>query len=245
MYVNSAIDFTFTLVSCATSDRLSLTPWQQHYVHVWSNLVWTMLNSILYRTSVSNINKLQCAQNSLACTVLRAHHDLSSQARLGALHWLAAYQRIVFKVNRSCVLNYKTLHSQQTAYLHCLLHSYQPSRTLRSANQNPLQTPLLNTNFSQRSFTYVSAETWNNLPDTAKSSPSFTTLNTRLKCHLFKSLTWSINTRYDCVLSISWLPLPQLWFFQPRMYYKFSYYYYYFCFFLYSQQYRCRRLKTS
>jgi len=35
-------------------------------------------NSILYRTSTSNINKLQCAQNSLAHTVLCAHHDLSS-----------------------------------------------------------------------------------------------------------------------------------------------------------------------
>jgi len=56
----------------------------------------------------------------------------------------------------------------QSAYLHCLLRSHQPSRTLRSASQHLLLIPLLNTNFGWHSCSYATAETWNNLPDTVK-----------------------------------------------------------------------------
>jgi len=116
------------------------------------------------------------------CTVLCAHHELPSQAQLEALHWLPVRQRIVFKI---AVLTYKSLNTQQPAYLHCLLYPYQPSCTLHSACQNLLQILLVNINFGRCSFSCALAEIWNNLPDTVKDLPFFTTFITRLKSHLF------------------------------------------------------------
>jgi len=109
MYINSAIAFTLRPVPCATSDRLSLTPWLQHYVHLSYNLVWTMSTRL----------SAEHRQNSWSRTV-------PTTVVISALRWLPVRQRIVFKV---AVLTHKTLHTQQPAYLHCLLHPYQPSRT--------------------------------------------------------------------------------------------------------------------
>jgi len=110
---------------------------------------------------------------------------MSSQAQLEALHWLPVCQRIVFKV---AVLTYKTLHTQQSAYLHRLLHPYQPSRTLRSASQDLIQIPLLQTNFGRCSLSYT--------PGITSRTQSETHLSTlHLKLALYPTcLTLSTNT---------------------------------------------------
>jgi len=150
--------------------------------------------------------------------VLRAHHELSSQDQLEALNWLLLRQRIVFKV---AVLTYTTYRIQHPAYLHCSLHPYQPCRTLHSASQHLFQIPWLN--FGRRFFSYASAETWNNLPDTVKtplhSPQSKLVLNPTC-------LTWSDSIIFGHVCII-----------RSRLYYYYCYCYcycyYYYCYYYY------------
>ena len=54
---------------------------------------------------------------------------------LRSLHWLPVWFRILFKIN---LLTYKILHEKQTVYLHSLLATSLPSRSLRSNNDNSL-----------------------------------------------------------------------------------------------------------
>jgi len=78
-------------------------------------------------------------------------------------------------------------------------YTRQPSRTLHSTSQHLLQIPLLVTNFGQHSFSCASAETWNTSQVESKTHlPS-----PHLKLALNPTcLTWSKNTRHDCLLSI-------------------------------------------
>ena len=150
---------------------------------VQSRLDYT--NSLLYGTSASNIHKLQCAQNSLTRIVSPYHHGLSSTDRLISLHWLPVRHRITFKI---ATLTYKVLNNQQPPYLHCLLQPYQPSRTLRSSNQQLLQLPTVRTDFSRRAFSYAAPKIWNNLPIHIRNCPSLNTFKKHLKTHLFTQI---------------------------------------------------------
>jgi len=80
-------------------------------------------NSIMYRMSVSNMHKLQSAQNSLTHVVLPFLRHLSASERVSYLHWLLVHYRIQFKI---ATLTYKTLATCHPSYLDNFLQPHQP-----------------------------------------------------------------------------------------------------------------------
>ena len=118
-------------------------------------------NSILYRTSLSNLNKLQRMQNALAHTLMmtRKRHHITPV--LVNLHWLPVTARIQFKIS---LLTFKTLTTHQPSYIDDLLQQHHSSRQLRSSGHNLLEIPRMRTSFAQCSFTYSAPHIWNTLP---------------------------------------------------------------------------------
>jgi hypothetical protein len=101
---------------------------------------------------------------------------------LRSLHWLPIRQRITFKI--AC-LTYKTLHHKQPTYLADLLHTYTPSRLLRSSDQLLLTIPAIKTEIGRRSFSYAAPKIWELLPLSLRSAPTLDLFLTHLKTHLF------------------------------------------------------------
>ena len=84
----------------------------------------------------------------------------SATIQLQRLHWLPIKQRIDFNI---CVLSFKTLTINSSAYFATLLNSYKPARTLRSANNNLLQIPRTKTVTGTRAFPCAASQLWNSL----------------------------------------------------------------------------------
>ena len=142
-------------------------------------------NSILYGVSKSNLVKLQRIQNSLSRVVLGAgSSQMSSTHRLNTLHWLPIEFRIQFKL---AFLTSKILRTEQPAYLHCLLHTHEPIRHLRSSNHNLLTIPRTKTKIGSRGFRYCAPKIWNNLPDNLRENTlSDNVFRSKLKTHFFQ-----------------------------------------------------------
>jgi len=88
------------------------------------NLRLDYTNAVLYNTSVSNIVKLQCAQNSLARVVSFTRKTEHLRPVLQQLHWLSISFRIDYKIT---TLAYKVLKIGCPDYLRQSVHLYTPS----------------------------------------------------------------------------------------------------------------------
>ena len=82
-------------------------------------------NSLLYGTSVRDIQRLQRIQNSLARVVTGVKRREHIRPVLKDLHWLPVAQRIDYKV---ALLTHKILCTGQPTYLHSLIKEYKPTR---------------------------------------------------------------------------------------------------------------------
>ena len=85
------------------------------------------------------------------------------------------------------MITYRALHGQAPAYITDLLKSYEPSRTLRSANQGLLTIP--HTTYvtkGDRAFQAVAPSLWNALPQDLRAAASVGIFKNLLKTHLFK-----------------------------------------------------------
>jgi len=87
-------------------------------------------NSLLNRTSLSNINKLQWVQNSVARTITRRRLSYHITPVLPDQY------RIQHKL---AVITFKVLTTQQSSFLHDLIRSHASTRQLRSDSQGLLQ----------------------------------------------------------------------------------------------------------
>ena len=101
---------------------------------------------------------------------------------LRSLHWLPVKFRVDFKI---CLLTYKTLSEKQPVYLHSLLATPLPSRSLRSKKGITLSVPRVKTNGEKRSFSSCAPSLWNSLPLSVRSSTSVSTSRKCLKVYLF------------------------------------------------------------
>ena len=88
-------------------------------------------NSLLYGLPPSMAHKLQMVQHAGARVITRTRKFDSITPVLKELHWLPVHKRIIFKI---LVLT-SSIRGTAPQYLLSLLHSHQPSRTLRSAFQ--------------------------------------------------------------------------------------------------------------
>ena len=109
----------------------------------------------------------------------------SATIQLQKLHWLPIEHRIDFKI---CVLSFKTLTINSTAYLVTLLNSYKSARALRSANNNLLQIPRTKTvrPTGTRAFRCAAPQLWNSLPADITSLHSIDCFRQKLKTFLFR-----------------------------------------------------------
>lgn len=104
-------------------------------------------------------------------------------SRLRELHWLPIERRIRFKL---LLYVYKTLSFSEPVYLHELLTSYSPGRQgLRSSSQSLLKEHVAKNKWGSRSFVFVAAKLWNNLPLSIRSATSLNIFKEKLKTHLF------------------------------------------------------------
>ena len=85
------------------------------------------------------------------------------------------------------VITYRALHGQAPPYIKDLLKWYEPTRTLRSANQGFLDVP--HTNFvtkGDRAFQVAAPNLWNALPQDIRAAASVGIFKNRLKTLLFR-----------------------------------------------------------
>ena len=149
-----------------------------------------MLSRLDYRNSTlsglppSSLNRLQKVQNNAARLVLRKRKSDHVTPLLEKLHWLPVEARIHYKI---ATLAFRHFENSLPSYLSELLHTYQPSRTLRSSSEKLLKVPQTNLRSAgNRSFHFQAAKIWNSLPTNVRSSPSLSSFKKNLKTHLFK-----------------------------------------------------------
>ena len=142
-------------------------------------------NSLLYGTSVANLQKIQRVQNSLARVVALSNRFDHITPVLAKLHWLPIQHRVHFKI---ALTAFKVLTTKKLQYLFELIHLYEPLRPLRSCGINILYKSRTKAVFSERSFSNCVPTIWNSLPRSIISdlSVSLPTFKSRLKTELYK-----------------------------------------------------------
>ena len=139
-------------------------------------------NSVLSGMADTDLTKLQRVQNRLAHIVTKMSPFTRSVPLLRSLHWLPVKFKVDFKI---CLLTYKTLSEKQPIYLHSLLATPLPSRSLRPNKGITLSVPRVLTNVGKRSFSSCASSLWNSLPLSVRSSTSIATFRKCLKTYLF------------------------------------------------------------
>ena len=131
-----------------------------------------------------SLNRLQKVQNNAARLVLRKQKSDHVTPLLEKLHWLPVEARIHYKI---ATLAFRHFENSLPPYLSELLHTYQPSRTLRSSSKKLLKVPKTNLKSAgNRSFHFQAAKIWKSLPTNVRSSPSLSSFKKNLKTHLFQ-----------------------------------------------------------
>ena len=137
-------------------------------------------NALLYGTSAVNIARLQRIENTAARLIMRSPRNDSATPLLRELHWLPIVCRVDFKL---LVIHLQS-HAQRRASVLCeLVCPYQPTRTLRSANNNMLEVKRTRTKAGDCSFAVAAATLWNNLPTVIKTCDNLTSFKRLLKTH--------------------------------------------------------------
>ena len=99
------------------------------------------------------------------------------------LHWLPVEYRAQYK---TLLLVYKSLHGKDPAYLTSMPLEYNPTGSLRSANELRLMDPSFNKRYGARAFSVTGPRLWNQLDPSVKRSCSIDVFKNKLKTHLFE-----------------------------------------------------------
>ena len=136
-------------------------------------------NSLLYGLPSSMAHKLQMVQHAGARVITRTRKFYSITPVLKELHWLPVHKRIIFKL---LVLTYRSIRGTAPQYLLCLLHSHQPSRTLRSAFQALLTVDKTRLDtYGSRTSSVAGPALWNELPHAIKCAETLSSFKSQLK----------------------------------------------------------------
>ena len=125
--------------------------------------------SLLSGIAETDLTKLRRILNCLARVVTKSPPFTRSVSLLLSLHWLPAKYRVHFKI---CLLAYKALHEEHPVYLHSLIATALPSRSLRSNRGITLSIPRIRANTGTRAFSSCANSLWNNLPLSVRSATS-------------------------------------------------------------------------
>ena len=100
------------------------------------------------------------------------------------LHWLPIKARVLYKL---LVLTYQAFYGLAPKYLCELVTKYEPTSSLRSADQLMLIVPKTRLiTFGDRAFVAAAPKEWNKLPLNIRSIDSVSSFKSQLKTHLFK-----------------------------------------------------------
>ena len=140
-------------------------------------------NALLGGMPESNLDKLQRVLNTLACVVTGLHRREHITPALKELHWLPIRASITFKI---ATVVYRHRERRLPPYLADLISDYVPTRTLQLSTKTLLAERSFGTNIGRRSFRYVAAKTWKNLPDDIKTVVSLGLFRKGFKTFLFR-----------------------------------------------------------
>ena len=134
---------------------------------------------------MTQMNKLQLVQNSVAKIILGGKKHDHVTDHLIKLHWLPISQRRIFKI---LLLVFKALNGQGPIYLaEMLLPCSNCEHDLRSSYDNLLVVPATDSvTYGDRAFSVLGPSLWNNLPKKIRCSSSVPSFKSALKTHLFK-----------------------------------------------------------
>ena len=114
---------------------------------------------------------------------LKTPPSVSITPVLKSLHWLPIRLRIEYKI---ILTTFKTLNGSEPQYLKDVLQPYEPTRALRSANQNFLSVPVMRwKTYGKRSFQSVAPTLWSTLPDNLRKLTDKKLFKGLLKKHMF------------------------------------------------------------
>ena len=147
-------------------------------------------NSLFRSLSSSNLQKLQCIQNSLARIVMNRNRYTRTTPILKNLHWLPVKYRCLFK---TATLVYKFLNGGHPSYFSPFLllrnskYNTRRSRPDRKFLEVPQFCPSVHKSRKHfgHSFAFDGPTVWNELPDDVRSASSLTTFRKKLKSYLF------------------------------------------------------------
>ncbi len=152
-------------------------------IHAFMTSRLDYCNALLGGCSAHLVNKLQLVQNAAARVLTRTRKYDHISPVLSTLHWLLIKHQIYFKI---LVITYKALNGLAPLYLSELFSHYSPPRLLHSQNSGNLVIPKISkSTVGGRSFSYLAAKLWNNLPEIVREADTLCQFKSRLKAHLF------------------------------------------------------------
>jgi hypothetical protein len=152
--------------------------------HAFVTSVLDYGNALLYGITEANLQKLQRIQNCAARIVTKTRKDQRMTPVLKELHWLPVKARIQYKIT---LLAFKAQNGFAPHYLTELLHTYEPTRTLRSADKNLLVDPVTKMKtYGDRAFSKCAPVLWNQLPEIMRKPMKLDTFKQKLKTYLFE-----------------------------------------------------------
>ena len=132
---------------------------------------------------------LQRIQNYAARVILRLPKSSSITIHLKSRHWLPVKVRSTYIIACLC---YYCHSSTASSYVADMLHK--KSSHTRVTHSSSYTMPLLNrpahrkATLGDRSFSFASSSVWNSIPNDARCAPSLSSLKSRLKTYLFRSV---------------------------------------------------------
>ena len=135
-------------------------------------------NSLFYKMSKSNLNKLQKVQNAAARLVLNRGRHASASPLLEQLHWLPVKSRCIFKI---LLLMYKYLNNlaPKNMSFEYSVHNHRPQHELM------LKTCIAKSKYGEKRFSYCGPRLWNKLPVEIKKEDKIDVFKTKIKTLLF------------------------------------------------------------
>ena len=123
-------------------------------------------NSLLVGVADGLLQRLQCAQDWAARTVLQLPRSV--ETLLHELHWLPVSSRIDYKL---AVTAFRAKHGLVPDYIIELALPHSVSRTLQSTGANLLHVPKSNIVQGDRAFMIAGPKVWNSLPSNINYKP--------------------------------------------------------------------------
>jgi len=155
-------------------------------------------NSVLTNISARNTHCLQRVQNSLARFVTRS--TTNSTSALNSIHWLPIRQQINYEL---ATIVHCSLHNACPHYLSSLLHTYTPTRQLRSTSLDFLSQPRAKIALASRGFRHTGPSIWNYLLilDLSTPTPPSNPIS-KLTCSVLQAFLVPNNTIHVLLIHI-------------------------------------------